>query len=86
VSKVETLADDHPSKPKGLIQLSRLFQGDVNHLERKRLLTHALELNRQRGDDAEVVQTLRRLSYANQLLDLYQEGIRQASFGNFRTN
>jgi tetratricopeptide (TPR) repeat protein len=77
-SKAETLADDHPSKPKGSIQLSQLFQGVVNHLERKRLLTHALELNRQRGDDAEVVQTLRRLSYVNQLLDLYQEGIRQA--------
>jgi tetratricopeptide (TPR) repeat protein len=76
-SKIEALEDDHPSKPEGLTRLSALFQAIGNHLERKRLLTHALELRRQRGDDVEVAQTLRSLSDVNQFLNLYEEGIQQ---------
>jgi tetratricopeptide (TPR) repeat protein len=77
-SKIEALADDHPSKPEGLLWLSWLFQRTGNHLERKRLLTIALELQRQRGDEAQVARTLECLSHVNQFLALYEEGIRQA--------
>jgi tetratricopeptide (TPR) repeat protein len=77
-SKIEALEDGHPSKPEGLTQLSRLFQRIGNHLERKRLLTHVLELRRQRGDDAGVARTLGSLSDVNQFLNLYEEGIQQA--------
>jgi tetratricopeptide (TPR) repeat protein len=78
VSKIEALADDHPSKPEGLIQLSNLFQGVGNELERKRLLTHTLQLERQRGSEVKVADALRSLSHVNQFLNLYEEGIRQA--------
>jgi tetratricopeptide (TPR) repeat protein len=77
-SKIEALADDHPSKPKYLTRLSRLFQNIGNHLERKRLLTHTLELERQRGNDIQVAQALRGLSDVNRFLNLHEEGIRQA--------
>jgi hypothetical protein len=48
-SKIEALADDHPSKLKCLSRLAWMFQQIGNDLERKRLLTHILELERQRG-------------------------------------
>jgi tetratricopeptide (TPR) repeat protein len=76
--KVEGLADDHHFKPKCLFELSRLFEQVGNYIEQKRLLTHTLKLERQRGEDLQVAQTLRRLSNANRLLELYEEGIRQA--------
>jgi tetratricopeptide (TPR) repeat protein len=76
--KVEALADDHPSKPKCLIELSELSGRVGNHTERKRLLTHALELERQRGDNAQVIRALRSLSNANRFLRFHDEGIRQA--------
>ena len=77
-SKVEALPDDHQSKSKCLFWLSRLFRRVWNHTERKRLLTHALELGRRRGDDTWVAKTLRDLSDVNRLLHLHEEGIRQA--------
>jgi tetratricopeptide (TPR) repeat protein len=77
-SKIEALVDDHPSKSKCLSQLARLFQQIGNEVERKRLLTHALELRRQRGDDSRVARTLRDLSAANRLLGFHEEGIGQA--------
>jgi tetratricopeptide (TPR) repeat protein len=77
-SKIEALADDHPSKPKCLFQLSRLSLGMGNHAEQKRLLTHTLELWRQRENDSQVAQTLRDLSEANKLLGLTKEGVGQA--------
>ena len=76
--KIEALPDDHHSKPNCLYGLSQLFRLVWNHAERKRLLTHALELERQRGDDFRVARTLRRLSDVNRLLQLYEEGIGQA--------
>jgi tetratricopeptide (TPR) repeat protein len=76
-SKIEALADDHPSKPKCLFRLSSLFQQIGNQVERKQLLTLALELRRQRGSEAEVARTLQNLSDANRVLGLYEEGIRQ---------
>ena len=76
-SKIEALADDHPSKPKCLSQLAQLF-GDVgNFAEQKRLMTHTLDLERRRKNEAQVSATLRGLSDANRLLGLFGEGIRQ---------
>ena len=77
-SKIECLPDDHPSKPKCLLELSRLFRKVGNHAEEKRLLTHALTLERERGDDSRVALTLRSLSAANRMLGLNQEGIQLA--------
>jgi tetratricopeptide (TPR) repeat protein len=77
-SKIETLTDDHPSKPTCLFQLSRLFRRVGDHREAKRLAVHTLELERQRGDDPGVTRTLRQLSEANRFLGLSKEGIQQA--------
>jgi hypothetical protein len=49
--KIEALTDDHPSKLECLFQLSQLFQRVGNYAECKRLLTHALKLSREQGDD-----------------------------------
>jgi tetratricopeptide (TPR) repeat protein len=75
--KVEALPDDHPFKPKSLVRLSWILQQTGNHLERKRLLTLVLELERQRGDEVQVAETLQYLSSANRYLHLYKEGIQQ---------
>ena len=77
-SKVEALADDHPSKPKCLSQMAVLFEGLGNYTESNRLMTRALELSKWRGDDAQVVVALRDLSDASRILKLYEEGIQQA--------
>ena len=76
-SKIEALPDDHPFKSKCLLRLSWLFQQLGNHTERKRLLTHTLELERKRGDEVQVAGALRQLASANRSLGLYEEGIRQ---------
>ena len=54
------------------------FVGNFNHAERKRLLDCALNLERELGNDDEVVLTLNYLSAANQMVVLYGEGIDQA--------
>ena len=76
-SKIEALPDDHPFKSKCLFRLSWLFHQLGNHAERKRLLTHTWELERKRGDEVYVAETLRQLSSANRSLGLRGEGIRQ---------
>jgi tetratricopeptide (TPR) repeat protein len=76
--KLEGLPDKHPSKPRCLFQLSRLFDLVGNLREYKRLLVHTLKLWREKGDDFEVAQTLELLAYTNQRLFLYEEGILQA--------
>jgi len=75
--RIEGVLDSHSFKPRCLFQLSWLFQLVGNDLECKRLLTHALKLSRERGDDLEVAKTLRFLADANRLLGLREEGIRQ---------
>jgi tetratricopeptide (TPR) repeat protein len=77
-SKIEALPDDHPSKSKCLGQLSQLLGQMGNDVERKRLLTHTLELERRRGDDSQVAYTLQQLCSVNRNLHLYKEGIQQA--------
>jgi hypothetical protein len=47
-------------------------------VEQKRLLTHTLKLERERGNDFGVARALGSLSDANRLLGLYEEGIQQA--------
>ena len=75
--KVEALPDDHPSKAQCLYWLAWLFEFSGNHVERKRLLTHALGLWRAREDDYQVAQTLTELCDANQRIGLPKEGIQQ---------
>ena len=74
-SKIEGLPDGHSSKPECLFGLSRLFSSVGNEVERKRLLTWALRLERERGSHYRVTRALRHLADANELLDLPKEGI-----------
>ena len=73
--KIEALPDAHPSKPRCLFELSKLFNLVGNHLESRRLLIHTLKLWRERGDEPGVAQTLRWLSDADRILGLQEEGI-----------
>ena len=75
--KIERLPDDHPSKPECLLQLSWLFTSVGNYAEYKRLLVHALELWRERGDELLVARALRYTFDANRLLGLHKEGASQ---------
>jgi len=76
--KIEGLPDDHPFKPVHLYNLSILFHSVGNHVEHKRLLTYTLKLDREQRDDSQTAQTLIRLSDANRLMGLHEEGIRLA--------
>ena len=76
--RIEGLSDDHHSKPRCLLNLSRLLGSLGNHTEQKQLLTHALELERERGNDDRVACVLWRLAGSNQTLRLYEEGIRRS--------
>ena len=76
--KLEALADDHPSKPECLYELSRLFQAIGNHVQCKRLLTLVLELSREQGDNHQLTRALSHLSRVHLDMGLYQEGIRLA--------
>ena len=75
--KVERLPDHNPSKPGCLFELSQLFQTVGNQVERRRLLTDTLKLQKEQGDDSEIARTLRHLSDANRYMDL-DEGIRNS--------
>jgi len=74
-AKIEGLSDDHHSKLDCLFQLSQLFTSVGNHAKCKELLSRALELGRERGDDGQVARMLGNLSDANRLMGLYEEGI-----------
>jgi len=76
--KIEGLPDGHRFKPECLFQLSRLFSLLGNQTERKRLLTQALGLQRERGNDHGVARMLRYLSDTNRRMGLEKEGIPQA--------
>jgi len=73
--KIEQLPNYHSFKPECLFELSRLFGSVRNQVERKRLLTCALKLGRERGSDRRVARTLRHLADANGLMGLLKEGI-----------
>ena len=76
-SQIEALPDDHDSKSRCLLELARLSQSLGNFAEQKRLLSHALKLERDKGDEHQVGQVLVWLSEANRDLGLFEEGIRQ---------
>jgi tetratricopeptide (TPR) repeat protein len=76
--RIEALPDDHPSKAQCLDDLSRLFYSVGNWVECERLLSHALKLWRERGDNYRVAQTLGDLCEANRVIGLHGEGIQQA--------
>ena len=78
IPRIEGLPDDHHSKPQCLFQVARLFESVGNHSERKRLLTHTLKLERGRGNDDRVAYSLKELSDANRVLNLREEGLKQA--------
>ena len=73
--KIEGLPDDHSSKPQCLFELSRLFISVGNLVERKRLLTCALKLERERGSGHQVARILRHLADIHGLMGLSKEGI-----------
>ena len=77
-SRIEGLPDDHRSKPECLYDLSRLFHLIGNQTERKRLLNHALKLERGSGTRDRIARTLRGLSDANRRLGSLEEGIQQS--------
>ena len=77
-SKIEALPDGHPSKPKCLSELSRLFGQVGNYAEQFQLLTHTLDLERRSGNAPRVAQTLWYISDVNRLLGLHREGIQRA--------
>ena len=76
--KIEQLPDYHHVKPDCLLQLAGLFGQVGNDAEGKLLLTHALELERERGNGYMVALTLSGLSGANRMLGFFEEGIHQA--------
>ena len=75
--KIKGLPDDHPSKAKCLPRLAWLFHSVGNHVESGKLLTHALKLWKERGNDLWVAETLWSISRANRSLGFYKEGIQQ---------
>ena len=77
--RVEALPDFHRSKPKCLFGLGRLARRVGNWAEAKRLLTRTLQLERQRGDDRRVAQTLKLLGDANRMLGEDEEGMEQTN-------
>ena len=76
--KIEGLPDDHRSKLVCLFQLSELFYSIGNYVESKQLITHALKLSREQGDDRWVARILLQLSDINRVMGLPEEGIQQA--------
>ena len=76
--KIEALPDDHPSKLECILRLSLLFQTVGNFPECKRLLTHALGLSREQGNDYQLARILGELSAVHSRMDLFKEGIQLA--------
>ena len=77
-SRMERLPDDHPSKPRCLMQLARMLSSLGNFLESKRLHILMLKLWRERGDDHEVAKTLKLLAFVDGESYHGVEGISQA--------
>ena len=73
--RIEGLPDDHHYKPRCLFHLSQLFGSIGNEMEHRRLLVHALELQRERGVDRPVAMLLTELSRSNRHMGLHKEGI-----------
>ena len=78
VPKIEQLPDDHQFKPGCLLELGSLFDYIGDPVEGKRLIDHALQLERGRGNDYQVALSLITLSCASRQMGLCKEGIDQA--------
>ena len=76
--KIEGLPDGHSLKSDCLFNLGRLFGEVGNQAECKRLLTHALGLWREQGNDPMVADSLKFLSEVNWHMGAFKEGIEQA--------
>ena len=76
--KIEALPEDYPLKPRCLECLSGLFGYVGNHTEAKRILVHALTLDRAERGRHWVARGLANLSISNRELGLYGEAIKQA--------
>ena len=76
--KIEALPDDNPDKWDCLFEISRLVKAVRNYPEAKRLLTVLLKLSRDQGDLLSIARALSNLSETNGLLNLREEGIREA--------
>ena len=74
-SKIEGLPDDHPSKPRCLFALSRLFFSVGSHVEYKRLLVYTLRVWREQGNDSQAARTLVSLAESNMPPGPLKEGI-----------
>jgi len=73
--RIEGLPDHHHCKPECLFHLSRLFSSVGNQVEHRRLLIHALKLQKERGSDHQVAMSLKELSEADRHMGLHREGI-----------
>ena len=76
--KIEALPDGHRCKADCLLWLGRTLGLTGNYVEEKRLIDHALKLERERGSDSRVARVLHFLSDVNRELGLYKDGIHQA--------
>ena len=77
-AKIKGLSDDHHFKPGCFFELSRLFSSVGNNVERQQLLSHALRLERERGNDRRVALILMSLSDSNRVMGFSREAARQA--------
>ena len=77
-SRIERLPDDHPSKLRCLVQLTRMLDLLGNFPESRRLRILMLKLWRDRGNDHEVAKALKCLASVNTELNHDAEGISQA--------
>jgi len=77
-SRIERLPDDHPSKPRCLVQLARMLNSLGNFSESRRLRILTIKLWRERGNDHEVAKTLKFLASVNAELNCEADGISQA--------
>jgi len=76
--KIEGLPDTHCHKSEYLFGLAATFVSTGNHTERKRLLSHALKLEKERGSNAGVARLLSLLCAANRHMGHYDEGVQRA--------
>ena len=79
--KIEGLSNSHCHKSRCLGRLAELFGSTGNHMERERLLSCALKLERERGSDIGVARALRHLCNANLHMSHYDEGVQRAREG-----
>ena len=76
--RLKELPNDHPSKLECLVGLAEGVDSLGNHSECRQLITHTLELYRERGDELMVAEMLVDLAETNLASNRFAEGIPQA--------